>query len=161
MIGGRERQAEHGNGGRNAIGRHGEHLRARHAVSSTLREKTGFWAGSEKSLGTPGDSHHKDFLRSGRAVRRNEWSHCDELAPPLADLSGPVLCVQEQSFFDEEYPAHDMRYHWKSLHRRGRIDDAPGKRSALRPAGGAQADLRFGQLLSAHFERRAHAAGQR
>jgi FAD/FMN-containing dehydrogenase len=38
------------------------------------------------------------------------------LAPPLADLSGPVPYVQAQTFFDEEYPAHEMRYYWKSLH---------------------------------------------
>jgi len=39
-----------------------------------------------------------------------------EFAEPFADLSGPVPYVQAQRFFDEEYPAHEMRYYWKSLH---------------------------------------------
>jgi FAD/FMN-containing dehydrogenase len=33
---------------------------------------------------------------------------------PIADLSGPMPYVDVQRFFDADYPAHEMRYYWKS-----------------------------------------------
>lgn len=34
---------------------------------------------------------------------------------PLLDLSGRMPFVEAQKFFDEDYPAGEMRYYWKSL----------------------------------------------
>jgi FAD/FMN-containing dehydrogenase len=45
-----------------------------------------------------------------------------EFAPPLADFSGPTPYVKAQQFFDADYPAHIMRYYWKSLNLL-RLDD--------------------------------------
>ncbi|HET9561898.1 MAG TPA: FAD-binding oxidoreductase, partial [Propionibacteriaceae bacterium] len=33
---------------------------------------------------------------------------------PIADLSGTTPYLEVQSFFDADYPAHEMRYYWKS-----------------------------------------------
>ena len=33
---------------------------------------------------------------------------------PIADLSGRTSYLEVQSFFDADYPAHEMRYYWKS-----------------------------------------------
>jgi FAD/FMN-containing dehydrogenase len=46
-----------------------------------------------------------------------------ELAEPMLDLSGPVPFVDLQKMFDEDYPAHTMRYYWKSAFLPG-LDDA-------------------------------------
>ena len=37
-----------------------------------------------------------------------------ELATPIADLSGAMPFVDVQKLFDADYPAHVMRYYWKS-----------------------------------------------
>jgi FAD/FMN-containing dehydrogenase len=43
-----------------------------------------------------------------------------ELAPlraigsPLADLTAPTSYLEAQAFFDADYPAHELRYYWKS-----------------------------------------------
>jgi FAD/FMN-containing dehydrogenase len=39
-----------------------------------------------------------------------------ELGRPVADLSGPMAYLDVQRFFDEDYPAHTMRYYWKSCY---------------------------------------------
>jgi FAD/FMN-containing dehydrogenase len=39
-----------------------------------------------------------------------------ELATPIADLSGAMPFVDVQKLFDEDYPAHIMRYYWKSAY---------------------------------------------
>lgn len=36
------------------------------------------------------------------------------IGAPIADLSGPRPYLEVQRFFDEDYPAHVMRYYWKS-----------------------------------------------
>jgi FAD/FMN-containing dehydrogenase len=36
-------------------------------------------------------------------------------AAPLVDFSGPMPYTEVQTVFDEDYPAHEMRYYWKSL----------------------------------------------
>ena len=46
-----------------------------------------------------------------------------ELAEPMLDLSGPVPFVDLQKMFDEDYPAHTMRYYWKSAFLPG-LDEA-------------------------------------
>jgi FAD/FMN-containing dehydrogenase len=33
---------------------------------------------------------------------------------PFADLSGPTPYLDVQSFFDADYPAHELRYYWKA-----------------------------------------------
>lgn len=43
---------------------------------------------------------------------------------PLADFSGVVPYVQAQQFFDEDYPAGELRYYWKSLNLLSLDDDA-------------------------------------
>jgi FAD/FMN-containing dehydrogenase len=37
-----------------------------------------------------------------------------DFTTPLLDLSGPMPYVELQKIFDEEYPAHELRYYWKS-----------------------------------------------
>jgi FAD/FMN-containing dehydrogenase len=37
-----------------------------------------------------------------------------DLGRPIADLSGPSSYLDVQRFFDADYPAHTMRYYWKS-----------------------------------------------
>ena len=37
-----------------------------------------------------------------------------ELGQPIADLSDTMAYLDVQRFFDEDYPAHTMRYYWKS-----------------------------------------------
>jgi FAD/FMN-containing dehydrogenase len=38
-----------------------------------------------------------------------------DFAEPLIDFSGIMPYTQAQKMFDEDYPAHTMRYYWKSL----------------------------------------------
>ncbi|QSB14847.1 FAD-binding oxidoreductase [Natronosporangium hydrolyticum] len=47
-----------------------------------------------------------------------------ELGTPVADLSGPMSYLGVQSFFDEDYPPHVMRYYWKSRYLTGLPDEA-------------------------------------
>jgi FAD/FMN-containing dehydrogenase len=44
-------------------------------------------------------------------------------AEPLADFSGVMPYVEAQKFFDEDYPAGELRYYWKSLNLLN-LDDA-------------------------------------
>lgn len=44
-------------------------------------------------------------------------------AEPLADLSGRMPYVEAQQVFDEDYPARELRYYWKSTNLPG-LDDA-------------------------------------
>ena len=37
-----------------------------------------------------------------------------EFGCPIADLSGTMRYLDVQAFFDADYPAHEMRYYWKS-----------------------------------------------
>ena len=45
-------------------------------------------------------------------------------AEPLADFSGVMPYVEAQQFFDEDYPAGELRYYWKSLNLLTLDDDA-------------------------------------
>jgi FAD/FMN-containing dehydrogenase len=44
------------------------------------------------------------------------------LGDPISDLSGVIPYVEAQTFFDEDYPAGELRYYWKSLNL-ARFDD--------------------------------------
>jgi len=46
-----------------------------------------------------------------------------ELGEPLVDMSGPMPYVAAQSAFDALFPAHELRYYWKSLYL-DNLDDA-------------------------------------
>jgi len=47
-----------------------------------------------------------------------------EFGSPIADLSAPMRYLDLQAFFDADYPAHDMRYYWKSHFLRELPDEA-------------------------------------
>lgn len=47
-----------------------------------------------------------------------------DFAEPLADFSGPMPYVEVQSLLDEDYPAGELRYYWKSLYLDGLGDEA-------------------------------------
>jgi hypothetical protein len=89
-----------------------------------------------------------------------------KFAQPLVDLSGPTPYVQAQTFFDEEYPAHELRYYWKSLHVGALGDDvidlvvehalrqpSPHSTTDIWPIGGAVRE--FGADSSAYYGRHA------
>ncbi|GAA4978208.1 FAD-binding oxidoreductase [Actinopolymorpha pittospori] len=46
-----------------------------------------------------------------------------DIGNPIADLSGPMRYVDLQRFLDVDYPAHDLRYYWKSRYLSGLPDD--------------------------------------
>jgi FAD/FMN-containing dehydrogenase len=47
-----------------------------------------------------------------------------EFATPVIDLSGRGPYVEFQKIFDEDYPAHELRYYWKSAYLSDLTDDA-------------------------------------
>jgi hypothetical protein len=47
-----------------------------------------------------------------------------EFGSPIADLSDPLPYLEMQKFFDADYPAHNMRYYWKSHYLASLPDDA-------------------------------------
>jgi hypothetical protein len=47
-----------------------------------------------------------------------------EFGTPIADLSAPMPYLDVQRFFDADYPAHEMRYYWKSRYLSGLPDEA-------------------------------------
>lgn len=47
-----------------------------------------------------------------------------DLGRPIADLSGVMPYLEVQRFFDEDYPAHTMRYYWTSTYLRELSDPA-------------------------------------
>jgi FAD/FMN-containing dehydrogenase len=53
---------------------------------------------------------------------------------PIADLSGTMPYLEVQQFFDEDYPAHEMRYYWKSQYLRALDDEAIDAMVALNEA---------------------------
>jgi FAD/FMN-containing dehydrogenase len=46
-----------------------------------------------------------------------------EFGTPIADLSGTMPYLEAQQFFDADYPAHEMRYYWKSRYLNELPDD--------------------------------------
>ncbi|WP_020579865.1 FAD-binding oxidoreductase [Actinopolymorpha alba] len=53
--------------------------------------------------------HHGDPADGERALRQLR-----AFGSPIADLSGSTPYLQVQQFFDADYPAHELRYYWKS-----------------------------------------------
>jgi FAD/FMN-containing dehydrogenase len=50
---------------------------------------------------------------------------------PIADMSGPMPFLDLQQFFDEDYPAGEMHYYWKSAYLRDLPDEAINRLAAL------------------------------
>ena len=46
-----------------------------------------------------------------------------EFGTPIADLSGTMPYLEAQRFFDADYPAHELRYYWKSQYLNELPDD--------------------------------------
>jgi hypothetical protein len=46
------------------------------------------------------------------------------IGTPVVDLTGPTSYLDAQTFFDEDYPAHELRYYWKSRYLTGLDDEA-------------------------------------
>jgi FAD/FMN-containing dehydrogenase len=89
-----------------------------------------------------------------------------DFATPLFDLSDVMPYTQAQTMFDEDYPAHEMRYYWKSLNLIKLTDEAletfveharrqpsPYSTTDLWPVGGAV--RRGGSADGAYFGRQA------
>jgi FAD/FMN-containing dehydrogenase len=65
-----------------------------------------------------------------RSVNRR-CSHCARSARPIADLTATTTYLEVQRFFDEDYPAHELRYYWKSRYLAELGDDAIDRLVAL------------------------------
>jgi FAD/FMN-containing dehydrogenase len=89
-----------------------------------------------------------------------------DFVAPLADFSDVMPYTQAQTIFDEDYPAHKMRYYWKSLNlmslddevidrfvEHARRQPSPYSTTDLWPIGGAV--RRFGSDHAAYFGRQA------
>jgi FAD/FMN-containing dehydrogenase len=69
----------------------------------------------------PDDLHGTPFVLIGAmfagdpAVGEEALAPLRTFAEPLADFSGRMPYVEAQKVFDEDYPAHDLRYYWKSV----------------------------------------------
>jgi FAD/FMN-containing dehydrogenase len=57
-------------------------------------------------------------------VAERELASLRAIGRPLADLTSTTSYLEAQSFFDEDYPAHELRYYWKSRYLTGLDDDA-------------------------------------
>ncbi len=68
-----------------------------------------------------------------------------EFSTPIVDLSGVMPYVEAQSaLFDADYPAHEMRYYWKSTYLNALSDEAIDKLIALQaenPSGFSTIDI--------------------
>jgi FAD/FMN-containing dehydrogenase len=53
-----------------------------------------------------------------------DFTSLREFGSPVADLSAPMRYLDVQAFFDADYPAHEMRYYWKSHFLRELSDEA-------------------------------------
>jgi hypothetical protein len=66
-------------------------------------------------------------MHSGEAARGEAALRpLRDIGSPIADLSGPRPYPEVQRFFDDDYPAHVMRYYWKSRHLTGLPDELIG-----------------------------------
>ncbi|WP_214367653.1 FAD-binding oxidoreductase [Pseudonocardia sp. H11422] len=78
----------------------------------------------------PAEHHHAPIVVY-LAVHSGDGAHAQqdlaslrEFGSPIADLSDTLPYLEVQQFFDADYPAHEMRYYWKSHHLAGLPDDA-------------------------------------
>jgi FAD/FMN-containing dehydrogenase len=80
--------------------------------------------------GIPAEHHHTPIVvylavHCGEQARaQQDLKPLREFGSPIADLSETLPYVDMQRFFDADYPAHDMRYYWKSHYLAGLPDDA-------------------------------------
>ncbi|MGH3787437.1 MAG: FAD-binding oxidoreductase [Pseudonocardiaceae bacterium] len=78
----------------------------------------------------PAEYHHAPIVvylavHCGEGQRaQQELMQLREFGAPIADLSETLPYLEVQRFFDADYPAHDMRYYWKSHYLAGLPDDA-------------------------------------
>jgi FAD/FMN-containing dehydrogenase len=78
----------------------------------------------------PAEYHHAPIVvflavHCGAGQRaQQELSQLREFGSPIADLSNTLPYLEVQRFFDADYPAHDMRYYWKSHYLAGLPDEA-------------------------------------
>ena len=78
----------------------------------------------------PAEHHHTPILvylamYSGDAMEGAQaLQGLRDIGSPIADLSGATPYLDVQRFFDADYPAHEMRYYWKSSYLAGLPDEA-------------------------------------
>jgi FAD/FMN-containing dehydrogenase len=78
----------------------------------------------------PAEHHHTPVLfylalYSGDATEgRQVLQPLRDFGSPIADLSDTTPYLDVQRFFDEDYPAHEMRYYWKSRYLNALSDGA-------------------------------------
>ncbi len=78
----------------------------------------------------PADHHHKPILvylamHSGNPTDgERTLAELRAFGSPIADLSGAMTYLDVQRFFDEDYPAGQLRYYWKSRYLVGLLDEA-------------------------------------
>ncbi|GAA4635822.1 hypothetical protein GCM10023196_083010 [Actinoallomurus vinaceus] len=92
-------------------------------------------------------------MHSGDAARGEaELRPLRDIGSPIADLSGVQPYLDVQRFFDEDYPAHTMRYYWKSRYLTGLPDeliDMLVKRNEISPSPHCTLDVwQLGGMLS-------------
>ncbi len=122
-----------------AVFHHGEHARAAlqffREFSSTAPDEVSTLAFlgivPDGAAPFPAKTHGQPFVgfvsvyagdkAEGEATMRPLRALSDE---PLADFSGVVPYVEAQKFFDEDYPAGELRYYWKSLNLLSLDDEA-------------------------------------
>ena len=64
-------------------------------------------------------------VHCGEGARaQQELKPLREFGSPIADLSETLPYLDVQKFFDADYPAHEMRYYWKSHYLASLPDDA-------------------------------------
>src|SRR5690606_19394197 len=78
----------------------------------------------------PKEAHGRPFVlfaalyagpvAEGQRVLKPLW----EFDKPIVDMSGVMPYVEAQTVFDEDYPAGEMRYYWKSVYLRELSDEA-------------------------------------
>jgi hypothetical protein len=78
----------------------------------------------------PAEYHHTPILvylavHCGEEQRaQQDLMQLREFGSPIADFSDTLPYLEMQKFFDADYPAHDMRYYWKSHYLASLPDDA-------------------------------------
>lgn len=78
----------------------------------------------------PAEYHHTPIavylaVHCGEGARaQQELQPLRDFGSPIADLSETLPYLDVQRFFDADYPAHDMRYYWKSHYLAALPDDA-------------------------------------
>ncbi|NDL57320.1 FAD-binding protein [Phytoactinopolyspora sp. XMNu-373] len=80
----------------------------------------------------PAEYHHTPVVTfaamhlGDSAEARHDLAPLRDFGNPIADLSDVIPYLDAQRAFDDDYPAHELRYYWKSLYLTGLDDDALG-----------------------------------